>query len=203
MVNARSLIKKEASLLTKIRQAMAPGESSLLVGSIDFAPLLLTLKTRYHYLCDDRLSHPQNIDLCLAQFHELPFEANSMDFVLLPHTLEQTDTPSLVLEEAVSTLAPNGRLVIFGTKDNLSTIQQWLNNQPLILLSVQYFSLPFSGISEPWETYAEKCMPFLCQAYILVAQKIVHSPLILPARFIQTSPAFKLRGEHACSKDIH
>lgn len=202
MVNFRSLIKRETGLLAKIAKKLTPAEHSLLVGSSDFTPLLLNLKTRYHYLCDDRLSAFQKMETCLAHYHELPFEPDSMNIILLPHTLEQTDNPALALEEAISILAPNGYLILLNTKKRPIT-QLGLNKHPLTIISIEHFSLPFSGLKQPWETYAEKCLPFLCQAYVLIAQKVVHSPLIITPTFINTEPAFGLRGEHACRRDIY
>ena len=44
----------------------------------------------------------------------LPFAAESMDFILLAHALEATQTPHAVLREAVRVLRPHGRLLIIG-----------------------------------------------------------------------------------------
>lgn len=202
MLNFRWLINRETDILEKIAPGLLPAENSLLVGSADFAPLLLRLNAKYHYFCNDQLSNHQSIDSCLAHYHELPFEPNSMDIILLPHTLEQTDKPGLVLEEATSILAPNGHLILLSSK-KFSTIKLGLNKQPLTTLSLQHFALPFSGLREPWERYAERCLPFLCQAYILIAKKIVHSPLTRTPAFARKTQAFTLREKHVCSRDIH
>lgn len=42
----------------------------------------------------------------------LPFPANAIDLVLMPHTLEHTADPHAVLREAERVLVPEGRLVI-------------------------------------------------------------------------------------------
>jgi len=44
----------------------------------------------------------------------LPFRSNSLDLVLMPHTLELTDDPHAALSEAARVLMPEGRLVILG-----------------------------------------------------------------------------------------
>ena len=49
-----------------------------------------------------------------AQFHELPFEALSVDLCLLPHTLEFADNPHDILREVNRIMRPEGRVVIIG-----------------------------------------------------------------------------------------
>ncbi len=44
----------------------------------------------------------------------LPFPANSLDLLVLPHTLEWSDDPHLALREAERVLRPQGRLLITG-----------------------------------------------------------------------------------------
>jgi SAM-dependent methyltransferase len=49
-----------------------------------------------------------------AQLEALPFAADSVDAVLLPHTLELVDDPYAVLREAERILRPEGALLICG-----------------------------------------------------------------------------------------
>ena len=49
-----------------------------------------------------------------AHFDALPFASDSIDAVLLPHTLELVDDPYAVLREAERILRPEGRLLICG-----------------------------------------------------------------------------------------
>ena len=50
----------------------------------------------------------------VADFAALPFPANSLDLVVLPHTLELTVDPHGVLREVARVLVPDGRVVICG-----------------------------------------------------------------------------------------
>jgi len=49
-----------------------------------------------------------------AQAEALPFEANSVDLLVLPHVLETSLAPHHVLREAERVLVPEGRMVISG-----------------------------------------------------------------------------------------
>lgn len=54
----------------------------------------------------------------LTDFTALPFSANSLDLVLLPHTLELSDDPHATLREVERVLVPDGRVVICGLNPN-------------------------------------------------------------------------------------
>ena len=66
------------------------------------------------------LPHPEllgagpRVPQLLADPVALPFPENSLDLLLLPHTLEQSDDPHAALREAARVLVPEGRLVISG-----------------------------------------------------------------------------------------
>ena len=50
----------------------------------------------------------------LCDFRELPFAANSIDLVVMPHILEFHDDPHQILREVERILIPDGQLVITG-----------------------------------------------------------------------------------------
>jgi SAM-dependent methyltransferase len=50
----------------------------------------------------------------VTDFSALPFPANSLDLVVLPHTLELTADPHAALREVARVLVPDGRVVICG-----------------------------------------------------------------------------------------
>ncbi|WP_091936636.1 class I SAM-dependent methyltransferase [Propionivibrio dicarboxylicus] len=50
----------------------------------------------------------------LCDMHELPFSANSIDLVVLPHVLEFHDDPHQILREVERILIPDGQLIVTG-----------------------------------------------------------------------------------------
>lgn len=50
----------------------------------------------------------------VAEFEELPFDSQSIDLLVLPHTLEVSADPHQVLREAERVLMPEGRLIVTG-----------------------------------------------------------------------------------------
>lgn len=56
---------------------------------------------------------PMAATLC-ADFHQLPFPANSLDLVVMPHTLEAAADPHQTLREVERVLRPEGRIVVTG-----------------------------------------------------------------------------------------
>ena len=50
----------------------------------------------------------------LGASHALPFDAKSLDLLILPYTLEASDNPHAVLREVERVLLPDGRLIIMG-----------------------------------------------------------------------------------------
>ena len=60
---------------------------------------------------DDR---PRAAATLHCSFDALPFDSQSLDLVVLPHTLEVTNDPHLALREVERVLVPEGRVVIVG-----------------------------------------------------------------------------------------
>jgi len=73
----------------------------------------------YAFLQASRITTRVTIDLeepaqVLADPHWLPFAENSMDLIVLPHTLEFTDQPHQLLREVYRVIRPEGQVVIAG-----------------------------------------------------------------------------------------
>jgi SAM-dependent methyltransferase len=49
-----------------------------------------------------------------AQFHELPFDTQSVDLCVMPHVLEFTEQPHEILREVDRVMRPEGRILIIG-----------------------------------------------------------------------------------------
>ena len=64
---------------------------------------------------DDITTLPPDVPVALAcEFDALPFPADSIDLVVLPHSLEFAHDPHLLLREVERVLRPEGRVVITG-----------------------------------------------------------------------------------------
>ena len=62
-----------------------------------------------------------------CDFDALPFDAASLDLVVLPHALELARDPHLALREVERVLVPEGRVVIVGfNPSSLWGLRQWL-----------------------------------------------------------------------------
>ena len=57
---------------------------------------------------------PHETSAFVTDFSALPFPANSLDLVVLPHSLELTADPHAALREVARVLVPEGRVVICG-----------------------------------------------------------------------------------------
>lgn len=70
-------------------------------------------------LRESRIVHRMSADplpgaTVLAQYHELPFETQSVDLVVLPHILEFSTHPHEILREIDRIVRPEGRILILG-----------------------------------------------------------------------------------------
>lgn len=72
----------------------------------------------------------------VCEAEQLPFDAASIDLLVLPHTLEMAHDQHMVLREAQRVLVPEGRLVIagfnpwslWGLRERLPGLGNWLPN---------------------------------------------------------------------------
>lgn len=74
---------------------------------------------QFDLLRESRIAHrvtvnPDGNADVLAQWYELPFEAQSVDLCLLPHVLEFTENAHEVLREIDRVMRPEGRILILG-----------------------------------------------------------------------------------------
>lgn len=74
---------------------------------------LRTNRMPHRWLAAERLPMPRRPTL-LTDFAALPFPANSLDLVVLPHSLELNPDPHATLREVERVLVPEGRVVVCG-----------------------------------------------------------------------------------------
>jgi len=145
---------------------------------------------------------PLGAPLAVAEMHRLPIESDSIDAVLLPHTLDYSERPHAILREVDRVLRPNGQVVILGFKpgglwglrrlipgagmppgaDHLISerrLRDWLQLLDMrIHSSLRYFfRWPLPGNkargASKWERRGQVWWPELSACYMLTAQKRV------------------------------
>ena len=138
----------------------------------------------------------------IAEYHRLPVDSDSIDAVLLPHTLDYSDRPHEILREVDRILRADGSIVILGLKpaglwglrrlipgagmppgaDHLISerrLRDWLKLLDMrIHHSLRYFfrwPLPRRKVSssQKWELRGQALWPELAACYMLTAQKRV------------------------------
>ena len=138
----------------------------------------------------------------LGDMHRLPIASDSVDAVLLPHTLDLSDRPHAILREVDRVLRRDGRLIILGFKpaglwglrrlipgagmppgaDHLISdrrLKDWLQLLDMRIQSTTryFFRWPLPGNkargSNKWERRGQAWWPELAACYMLSAQKRV------------------------------
>jgi len=206
--------KQQGWLETALGQALLRLESRLVEEALDgiFGEQCLQLGmwgenraflrfTRTQH-CSVIAEAPLGEPSAVAELHRLPVESDSIDAVLLPHTLDYSDRPHAILREVDRVLRPDGRMVILGFKpgglwglrrlvpgaalppgaDNLISdrrLRDWLQ---LLDMRIQgslryFFRWPLPGNkaqgSHKWERRGQAWWPELAACYMLTAQKRV------------------------------
>ena len=99
----------------------------------------------------------------IADWRELPFPTDTLDLLVLPHTLEITANPHAVLREAVRVLRPEGRLIIigfnpyslFGLSPRIPWRRHWLSimriKDWLRLLDMEIIGGAYGAYLPPWQ----------------------------------------------------
>jgi SAM-dependent methyltransferase len=138
----------------------------------------------------------------LAEPHRLPIVSDSVDLVLLPHTLDFSERPHAILREVHRVLRSDGYLVVLGFKPGGlwglrrlipgaglppgashlvadRRLSDWLRLLDLRIHGVTryFFRWPLTGNRGPsspdWERRGQRFWPELAACYMLTAQKRV------------------------------
>lgn len=91
------------------------GYHVLQVGCLGVEDLLTTSRVLHRMVLDqEAVPVPDGISLVRGRADALPIANDSLDVLVLPHTLEFEDDPHQVLREMERTLIPEGHIVIVG-----------------------------------------------------------------------------------------
>lgn len=184
-----------------VRQALDRvfGEQLLQIGAWGARDTFLRYaRTQRSVLLDSSLDAP-GADI-VSQTSQLSIASDSVDAVLLPHTLERSESAHALLRESERIVRADGHLIVLGfaaggpwglrqliarqgyPPGGRRMIREGRLRDWLELLSfdvdpaVAYcHTLPFEGVRRfgtfPRERWAQRWMPFLAGGYLLVAQK--------------------------------
>lgn len=177
------------------------GEHCVQLGAwVDEKTFLRHARTQHAALIDSAAGI--HTPAAIGVFHRLPVENDSIDCILLPHTLDFSDRPHAILREVHRVLRSDGHLVVLGFKPGglwglrrlirgaglppgadhtLSDrrLRDWLQILDLRIhgLKRYFFRWPLPGNRGPssprWETRGRRFWPELAACYILTAQKRV------------------------------
>jgi SAM-dependent methyltransferase len=153
-------------------------------------------------------SAPPTLGFCQGVGEALPLASDSVDVLLLSHTLEVVEEPQILLQEAFRVLIPEGYLIITGfmpglwwgslherylkkqhiagRRMGLMALRDGLDAHQLSFLTGELFSftplLLHSMLGQiHWlERWGETCLPFLGNAYAVLAIK--HCAGLTPVR---------------------
>jgi SAM-dependent methyltransferase len=136
----------------------------------------------------------------VSALDRIAIATDSIDAILLPHTLECTDSPHAVLREAARVLRPDGCLIVLGFRPTglwglrhlmarggyptgcrhqirVGRLHDWLELLSFdVDAALSYcHTLPFEGVRRfgtwPRERFAKRWLPMLAGGYLTVARK--------------------------------
>jgi len=108
-----ALMKTEKNFLAT-RFAERNGKYTLLLGVPRQHSMLDSLAMTKHVVLSPLINKNTKITYIEGSYKELAIASGSVDFVIIPHTLEFVDNPIQLLNEACRVVKPEGDIVIFG-----------------------------------------------------------------------------------------
>lgn len=182
------------------------GEHCLQIGSWGEERCFLRhARTQRSFCLSDELSVPAEARPgAYGEPHRLPVASDSVDLVLLPHTLDFSERPHAILREVHRVLRSDGYLVVLGFKPGGlwglrrlvpgaglppgarhlvadRRLSDWLRLLDLRIhgLARYFFRWPLPGNRGPsspdWERRGQRFWPELAACYMLTAQKRVYT----------------------------
>ncbi|MBT8079542.1 MAG: class I SAM-dependent methyltransferase [Gammaproteobacteria bacterium] len=194
-----ALLAQEARLLEEAFDGIF-GEQCLQLGLWGDANQFLRLSRTQRTACIADFAVPGGGASAIGRMHRLPIASDSVDAVLLPHTLDFHDRPHAILREVHRVLRSDGHLVILGFKPgglwglrrlipgaamppaaqrliSDRRLRDWLQLLDLRIhgLNRYFFHWPLPGnrgtLSQAWEQRGQRWWPELAACYMLTAQK--------------------------------
>jgi len=108
-----TLVQLESAQLAR-RLPRFLGETALQIGGPADLQLLKDSPIRHQFQVIPYTRAQAEGNLVEVEFTELPFAANSIDLIVVAHTLEFIHSPRQLLSQLYQCLAPHGHLVILG-----------------------------------------------------------------------------------------
>jgi SAM-dependent methyltransferase len=205
----RRCVSHEQRLVRRVLDRVF-GEEMLQVGSWGEPGLFLRYARTQRIAILDDSAETLEPDI-ISRLDRLAVASDSIDAILLPHTLERAETPHDVLREAARVLRPGGCLIalgflptgLWGLRHLLARggypagsrhlirerrLRDWLQLLSFDVDPPQYYchTLPLDNFSRlgrwPRERWAKRWMPMLAGSYLMVAKKrVVNLTPIKPA----------------------
>lgn len=196
-------------------------ENTLLLGNPKQIDLLKTCRSRHRYLLCEKYpnSRPSSAQICTGHFTDLPYAKESIDLIVLPHILEFSLEPALILSEASECLSNNGTLLVFSllpftrfqannTSSHFPPLPLYKTKQLIadtgmnIIAAQSFFSVlacvTDKKIAQIIDKITAPHLPFLCNAYFIAAQKTVYSGTLTPLKSY-TPQKLALAMENSCA----
>lgn len=210
------LEKIEQKIVQKISARQVIG-NALLIGDAEQNYLLHGARCQRHCIFSSQYTPSnQNIvdNLCVGKIEQLPFAKDSIDLAVLPHVVEFSPQPQLVLDEITTILSKKGLLLLFGFSHwNYLSIKK-LSDLPFhsfthikdailktgltITTTQSYFSLGAQLTDSTTGKFLDRMLashlPFLCSAYFILAQSFTAPITPQPFGFL-AKPKFALAFE--------
>lgn len=187
-------------------------DTALLIGDLRQNCLLQHCRSNKRYLLCQQYAttYSPTQHVCVGKFTALPYAQKSIDLVILPHVLEFSKQPQIILQEIVECLSDRGTVFLFAFSPTHQLFTQSQKNSSYTNLSVHktkqllldagleikkthsFFSLLSSFSEATWlqgiDQIIAPYLPFLCHAYFIIAQKITVTSSLIPLKSYRQQP---------------
>lgn len=195
----QALLNIETNILA-ITWSYVLGDYLLMLGDVGQSSLIHDAQHKNRFIITpNKQKQTTGFAMICAQYESLPILVNSINAILLPHTLEFSDDPYQILHHVSEALQPEGFLIILGFNPwslwGLRSLFSWGNKAPwsgslrsashikdwLRLLNLEIVEQKHTACHFPYintnrkvhffEKFCKTCLPILGGVYLLVAQK--------------------------------